>query len=69
MEREEIAPGVDRAIDEMECGRREMNGRSDELGDRTDAAATNGTRQADSQVPGAAAPGEEPSDDAEEESE
>ncbi len=70
MEREEIEPDVDRAIDELESGHREMEERSEELGDRVDAARNEWhARQSDSQVPGAVAPEEEeePSGDAEDE--
>lgn len=72
MEREGIEPEVDRAVDEMESGRGEMEERSDELSGRVDAARNEWhARQSDSQVPGAVAPEEEeeePADDAEEES-
>jgi hypothetical protein len=67
MEREDIEPGVDRAIDEMESDRDEMEERSEELSDRVDATRHEWhARQSDSQVPGAVAPEEEPGDDAEE---
>lgn len=60
MQPEEIEPDVDRAIEEMDSGRREMQQRSDELRQSTDAARHEWhARQSDAGVPGAVAPEED----------
>jgi hypothetical protein len=54
MEREDIEPQVDRVIDEMQSGEREMGQRSDELDEQVEATRKEWRdRQADPQVPGA----------------
>ena len=67
MEREETGPDVDRAIEEMESRRGEMEGRSDELSEGVEAARHEWqSRRSDGQVPGAIPPDDESDEDEDE---
>ena len=65
MEPEGTERDVDRAKEEMESERREVEQRSDELSDRVEGARQEWhARRSDSQVPGAAPPDDVPGEEA-----